>query len=169
VTDPVADLRRDYRPPFLSYLTHLDERGLSAAYDLGRGAMLRQLGLLELVRVHNEVYLEVVSEARTPAEALALAQAEWGRRQSVLAADAMSWALHVNGRDAEALEFSDKAAVLGWRNATFSFHRGMILAALGRGPEAHAALTEALSVNPYFSPLHGPIARAKLVELEGAR
>jgi hypothetical protein len=75
VSDPVADLRRDYRPPFLSYLTNLDERGLTAAYDLGRRAMLRQLGLLELVRVHNEVYLEVVSEVRTPAEAQALAQA----------------------------------------------------------------------------------------------
>ncbi len=75
MADPVADLRRDYRPPFLSYLTNLDERGLTAAYDLGRRAMLRQLGLLELVRVHNEVYVEVVSDARTLDEAQALAQA----------------------------------------------------------------------------------------------
>lgn len=75
VADPVADLRRDYRPPFLSYLTNLDERGLTAAYDLGRRAMLRRLGLLELVRVHNEVYVEVVAEARSLAEAQALAEA----------------------------------------------------------------------------------------------
>jgi hypothetical protein len=75
VTDPVADLRRDYRPPFLSYLTNLDERGLSAAYELGRRAMLRRLGLLDLVRVHNEVYVEVVSDARTLAEAQDLARA----------------------------------------------------------------------------------------------
>jgi len=75
VTDPIADLRRDYRPPFLSYLTNLDERGLSAAYDLGRRAMLRRLGLLEVVRVHNEVYVEVVSDARTLAEAQGLARA----------------------------------------------------------------------------------------------
>jgi Phosphoserine phosphatase RsbU, N-terminal domain len=75
VSDPVGDLRRDYRPPFLSYLTHLDERGLSAAYDLGRRAMLRRLGLLELVRVHNEVYVEVMSEARDLSEAQALAKA----------------------------------------------------------------------------------------------
>ena len=74
-SDPVDHLRRDYRPPFLSYLTNLDERGLSAAYDLGRRAMLRRLGLLELVRVHNEVYVEVVSEARTLDEARSLAQA----------------------------------------------------------------------------------------------
>ena len=75
MTDPVDDLSRDYRPPFLSYLTNLDERGLSAAYDLGRRAMLGRLGLLELVRVHNEVYLDVVSEARTLPEARALAEA----------------------------------------------------------------------------------------------
>ena len=75
MSDPVGDLRRDYRPPFLSYLTHLDERGLSAAYDLGRRAMLRRLGLLELVRVHNEVYVEVVSDARDLSEAQALAKA----------------------------------------------------------------------------------------------
>jgi hypothetical protein len=75
VTDPVADLRRDYRPPFLSYLTNLDERGLSAAYELGRRTMLRRLGLLDLVRVHNEVYVEVVSDARTLAEAQDLARA----------------------------------------------------------------------------------------------
>ncbi len=75
MSDPVADLRRDYRPPFLSYLTHLDERGLSAAYDLGRRTMLRRLGLLDLVKVHNDVYVEVVSDARTLAEAQSLARA----------------------------------------------------------------------------------------------
>jgi len=75
VTDPVADLRRDYRPPFLSYLTNLNERGLSAAYDLGRRTMLRRLSLLELVRVHNEVYAEVVADARTVADAQDLARA----------------------------------------------------------------------------------------------
>jgi hypothetical protein len=75
VADPVDDLRRDYRPPFLSYLTNLDERGLAAAYELGRRTMLRRLGLLDLVRVHNEVYVEVVSDARTLGEAQDLARA----------------------------------------------------------------------------------------------
>jgi hypothetical protein len=75
VADPVADLRRDYRPSFLAYLTHRDEHGLSAAYDLGRRAMVWRLGLLELVRVHNDVYVEVVSEARTLDEAQGLARA----------------------------------------------------------------------------------------------
>lgn len=66
-------------------------------------------------------------------------------------ADAMAWALHANGRDAEALEFADRAAALGWRNATFGYHRGMILDALGRSAEAEAQLADALAINPHFS------------------
>ena len=97
-----------------------------------------------------------------PAKALRRAEAEWARRQSVFVADAMAWALHVNGRDAEALGYADRATALGWRNATFAYHRGMILASLGMGAEAEAQLTEALAINPHFSPLHAPRARAAL-------
>ncbi|MGH3916495.1 MAG: tetratricopeptide repeat protein [Pseudonocardiaceae bacterium] len=104
-----------------------------------------------------------------PAEALRRAQAEWERRQSVFVADAMAWALHVNGRDAEALPFADRAASLGWRNATFAYHRGMILASLGMRAEAQRQLAEALEINPYFSPLHAPQARAALDELRSVR
>ena len=76
--DPVADLKRDYRPRFLSYLTRQDESGLTAAYELGRRSMQRNLGLLDLIRVHNEVYLEVVSSARDLTEAQDLARcASW--------------------------------------------------------------------------------------------
>ena len=100
-----------------------------------------------------------------PAEALRRAQAEWERRPAVFVADAMAWALHRNGRDAEALTFADRAAALGWRNATFAYHRGMILAALGERSAAQRQLTEALGINPYFSPLHAPRAREALAEL----
>jgi tetratricopeptide (TPR) repeat protein len=84
------------------------------------------------------------------AEALKRAQAEWTRRQSVFVADAIAWALHINGRDSEALPYAEKAAALGWRNATFAYHRGMILAGLGRAAEANLLLTEALAINPHF-------------------
>ncbi|MGQ0778006.1 MAG: tetratricopeptide repeat protein [Pseudonocardiales bacterium] len=100
-----------------------------------------------------------------PAEALRRAQLAWERTPSVFVADAMAWALHVNGRDTEALTFADRAAALGWRNATFAYHRGMILASLGMRAEASRQLTEALEINPHFSPLHAPLARAALDEL----
>lgn len=102
-------------------------------------------------------------------QALRRAEAEWSRRQSVFVADAMAWALHMNGRDAEALEYSDRANALGWQNATFSYHRGMILAALGRVAEAQDALVQALRLNSNFSPLQALKAGRKLAELRGGR
>jgi tetratricopeptide (TPR) repeat protein len=95
------------------------------------------------------------------AAALRLAEAEWGRRQHVLVADAMAWALHLNGRHEEALTFADRAVSTGWHNAVFLFHRGMILAALGR-VEAAAVLDEALRINPQFSFVDAPRAREAL-------
>jgi tetratricopeptide (TPR) repeat protein len=103
------------------------------------------------------------------AQALALAQAEWTRRQPVFVADAVAWALHLNGRDAEALTYADRAASTGWRSAAVSYHRGMILAGLGRQAEAVTALTEALRINPRFSAVGAPAARAALERLGGAR
>ena len=70
----VADLRRDYRPRFLAWLTRRDEEGLAAAYDLGRRSLQRGTGLLDLVRVHHDVYVEVVADARDLEEARVLAR-----------------------------------------------------------------------------------------------
>ncbi|PRY34855.1 tetratricopeptide repeat protein [Umezawaea tangerina] len=158
-------------PQFLlEYAELLDLAGKPAEAAAQYAILAEQKKLLAAQGANDDLTLTTVAaDHGDPAEALRLAQEEWGRRQSVLAADAMAWALQVNGRHAEALEFSDKASVLGWHNAAFSFHRGMILASLDRGPEAVAALTQALSVNPYFSPLHAPAARAKLAELETTR
>jgi hypothetical protein len=75
VSDELARLRRDYRPPFLAHLAHEDEAGLRSAYELGRRAMSESLGLLGLVRVHNEVFLDVIEDAKTPEAAAAIARA----------------------------------------------------------------------------------------------
>lgn len=97
-----------------------------------------------------------------PTTALAAAEREWARRQNPLVADALAWALHLSGRDAEAIGYADRAAATGWRNATFAYHRGMILQALGRSAEAADALDLALRTNPHFSPVDAPAARAAL-------
>jgi tetratricopeptide (TPR) repeat protein len=110
----------------------------------------------------------VAADRGDAAQALRLAQTEWARRQPVFVADALAWALHLNGRDAEALTYADRAAATGWRDATISYHRGMILAALGRDTEAGAALAEALRVNPHFSPVEARTARDTLADLRGA-
>ena len=73
--DHLDRLRLDYAPLMLKYLTHRDESGLQAAYELGRQAMSQSVGMLDLVRVHNEVFLRVLDTARDVVEARNLAQA----------------------------------------------------------------------------------------------
>ncbi|GAB3880639.1 hypothetical protein GCM10029964_035400 [Kibdelosporangium lantanae] len=111
----------------------------------------------------------VAADHGDKAEALRRAQAEWGRRQSVFVADALAWALHVNGRDAEAAQYAEKAAALGWNNALFAYHRGMIAYALGQVADAEKYLDTALRTNPYFSVLHAPAAQKTLTQLRSAR
>jgi hypothetical protein len=69
MTDALARFRLDYAPLMLRYLSQQDEEGLQAAYELGRAALREQLGLLDIVRVHNELLLEVLATARGVVEA----------------------------------------------------------------------------------------------------
>jgi tetratricopeptide (TPR) repeat protein len=100
--------------------------------------------------------------------ALRAARAEWARRHSVHVADALAWALHANGRDAEALTHARRANGLGYRNALFRYHQGMIEKSLGRAASARRDLTAALRLNPDFSALRAPLAKAALTSLGGA-
>jgi tetratricopeptide (TPR) repeat protein len=102
------------------------------------------------------------------AAALRAARAERARRASVHVDDALAWALHVNGQDREALRYAKQAARTGYRNALFLYHRGMIERSLGLRDAARTSLAAALHLNPWFSPLLAPEARAALASLDGA-
>ena len=103
-------------------------------------------------------------------QGLTAAQAEWGRRKSIHAADALAWQLHTHGRHAEALALADQALRLGTPNALFHFHRGMIERALGDTAAARRDLSRALAINPHFSTLHAPAATKALAGLgQGTR
>ncbi|MEY7980053.1 tetratricopeptide repeat protein, partial [Streptomyces pilosus] len=102
-------------------------------------------------------------------EALRAARAEWDRRRSVHTADALAWALYVNGRHQEALPLARRATATGYRNAVFLYHRGMIEKAAGQDRAARDSLTAALELNPGFSPVGAAAARAALEDLEAAR
>ncbi|WP_261800699.1 tetratricopeptide repeat protein [Streptomyces sp. PBH53] len=97
--------------------------------------------------------------------ALRAARAEWTRRHTVHTADALAWALHVNGRDAEALPYARRATATGYRSAAFRYHRGVIELATGHRSAGRASLAAALALNPGFSPPGAARARAAL---EGA-
>lgn len=167
--DTYADITT--RVPLPQYLLEYGELAESAGMPELAG---EQFAVLELQQqlyaaegsTENDVAALIEAEHGDPGEALQLAEQEWQVRQSVFVADALAWALHVNDRHDEALEYADRAAELGWRNASLHYHRGMILAALGRDAEATAELTEALEINPHFNPLQAPRARAAIAELE---
>ena len=55
-------LTRSYRAGFLRYLSRRDEAPLASGYELGRSAVAAGISLLELARVHHEVFLEVLRE-----------------------------------------------------------------------------------------------------------
>ncbi|MGN9757189.1 tetratricopeptide repeat protein [Streptomyces sp. SD31] len=103
------------------------------------------------------------------ASALRAARAEWKRRQTVHTADALAWALHVNGKDEEALPYARRATATGYRNAAFLHHRGIIERATGHTEDAREHLRAALKLNPGFSPLGAREARTALKGLEAAK
>jgi tetratricopeptide (TPR) repeat protein len=111
----------------------------------------------------------VAADYGSPTEAVQHAQAEWARRHSVLVADALGWALHRAGQDKEALTYAVKANQLGWHNATFVYHLGMIELALGRRDAARGHLSTALRTNPHFDRVQAPKATAALNSLGGPR
>jgi tetratricopeptide (TPR) repeat protein len=178
-TGKVADALAGYaqitsRVPLPQYLLEYGE----LLESVGQGPQAR--GQYDVLTAQQQLYVaqgsvddlvasQVAADHGNPAQALRTALQEWTRRHSVFSADALAWALHVNGRDSDALAYTDKAAALGWRNATYAYHRGMILASLGRAADARAALSQALVINPHFSPLAAPRARQTLAELGGPR
>jgi tetratricopeptide (TPR) repeat protein len=81
--------------------------------------------------------------------------------------DAYAWALHMNGRDAEALTWADRAMATGMRNALFGYHRGMIEKSLGQFAAARHDLSQCVALDPTFNPLQAPLARRALDELGG--
>ncbi|WP_159766489.1 tetratricopeptide repeat protein [Streptomyces sp. HM190] len=98
--------------------------------------------------------------------ALRAAEAEWKRRETVHTADALAWALHVNGRDEEALPYARRATAPGYEDATFLYHRGMVEYGAGEKKAARASLRAALDLNPGFAPRGAAEARTTLKALE---
>ncbi|MFJ2774148.1 hypothetical protein [Streptomyces sp. NPDC087300] len=101
------------------------------------------------------------------AAALRAARAEWARRETVHTADALGWALHVNGQDEEALRYVRRATATGFGEASFRYHRGIVERATGHPEAARRSLRAALRENPGFSPLGAAKARDALRELGG--
>jgi tetratricopeptide (TPR) repeat protein len=158
----LAEAARKYelvvaRLPLPQYLTELaDIYTTDGKPSLAR----RQFDVLQIqeqllqangVNVDVDQVLYKADHMLDPHSALVAARAEWSKRRSIFVADALAWALHANGKDTEALRYSNEALKLGTRNALFYFHRGVIQRALGRRDDARRDLATALDINPHFS------------------
>ena len=75
VSDPLERFRLDYAPLLLRHLSRLDESGLQEAYQLGRRAMQDSVSLLDVVQVHNDLFLGVLTTVRDLDEVTALTEA----------------------------------------------------------------------------------------------
>ena len=64
VTELVA-LTRDYRAAFLRYLPRRAESALTSGYELGRAAVTAGVSILDLARIHHEIFLDVLRETRS--------------------------------------------------------------------------------------------------------
>ncbi|MFF1547338.1 tetratricopeptide repeat protein [Streptomyces sp. NPDC058291] len=159
----------------------------SPQYALELGELYESLGLAQAARVsYDQVRALVRQEAaggvdgelvlgRLEADhgdaALAVRRlrAEWHRQPAIAVTDALGWALHRAGQDEEALPFAaiatDRVHGGAMRSAPYVYHLAMIERKLGREEPARRHLREALQINPYFSPLLGPVARAAAAQL----
>jgi predicted negative regulator of RcsB-dependent stress response len=104
-----------------------------------------------------------------PQAAVRAARTEWQRRKSVLVADALAWALHVDGRDHAAWTLERRAMSIGYRNALFFFHAGQIRLSMGDRAAGASYLRRALATNPHFSVRWAPVAERELARIGAHR
>jgi hypothetical protein len=60
----VGRLEQDYRAAFTGYLSRREEPPLAKAYEIGRTALETGIGILELVRIHHDVFSQLLAETR---------------------------------------------------------------------------------------------------------
>ena len=95
--------------------------------------------LAESVRADNsnrELIFYYADHAHQPAKALAVAEQEVSRRHDVFTLDAYAWALHVNGRDADARKQVEAAIAVGIHDAKMMSHEQQIVGQLNIHPDA---------------------------------
>jgi tetratricopeptide (TPR) repeat protein len=134
-------------------------------YDLVR--VIERLNRANGVNIDLESSLFDIDHSFDRPAALKSARAEYARRKSIHAADALGWALYANGRYAEARRYARKALRLGTHSALFHFHAAMIDWRLGRLRGARAHLEQVAEFNPNFSFWHKERAARLLERLSG--
>jgi tetratricopeptide (TPR) repeat protein len=171
----VAAAERDYaqvvqRLPLVEYIVELGELYQATGRpDLARQQWAVARASAALARANGVVTdLETAlfeADHGSSAAAVTAARAEWSRRHSIHAADALGWALHAAGHDRVALHYARLATRLGTQDARLLFHRGVIEAAVGRDADATPHLRSALRLDDGAAPLRDRAAHQLLNKL----
>jgi tetratricopeptide (TPR) repeat protein len=96
---------------------------------------------------NRELIFYYADHANQPAKALEVAQREFARRHDVFTLDAYAWALHVNGRDAEARKAIEQALAVGIHDARLLAHAGKIALELGDRTDAERYLKQSVDLH----------------------
>ncbi|MFI8201903.1 tetratricopeptide repeat protein [Streptomyces sp. NPDC085937] len=164
-------LAKHPRPEYALELGELYESlGLKPAAEVQYALLRERVRLASAHGGDEELVLgRFEADHGDPGAAVRRLRAEWERQPSTEVADALGWALHRAGEHEEALPFAVRATEGtkggGVRSALFAYHRGAVERALERYGAARRHLTEALRINPWFSPLHAPRAKQALARL----
>ncbi|MZD07518.1 tetratricopeptide repeat protein, partial [Streptomyces sp. SID5785] len=161
------------------------ERRPDSRYVLELGELYTSLGMTDAARAQYDVLRERAAGTDAGADVLVLGRFEadhgdaraavtrlreaWKRGPSMAAADALGWALHRAGDDREALGYlrraTDRQKAGTLRSAARMYHRGVVERERGLDGAARRHLDEALRIDPGFSPVDAPRARALRAQL----
>ncbi|WP_146615579.1 tetratricopeptide repeat protein, partial [Nonomuraea aridisoli] len=115
------------RLPLPQYLIEQGETRLKAGLKADWTLLKAQRRLFEAAGVRDDLtWAEFEADHGDPARAVEHARAEYARNPSLVAADALAWALFKADRPEDALPYAKEATATGWRNALIAYHRTRI-------------------------------------------
>ncbi|MEO8625962.1 MAG: hypothetical protein ABI452_04605, partial [Candidatus Limnocylindrales bacterium] len=114
-------------------------------------------------KVYDREYIGFLADhGRDSVTAIDLAASELVARKDVYGYDALAWAQHAAGNDADALTNARLSLARGTQDARLLIHAGLIELGNGLTADGQAHIKAGLALNPSFSPLVVEAARAQV-------
>jgi tetratricopeptide (TPR) repeat protein len=151
------------RPDMVAYLGDLyaaSGRPADAARQYDTVEFIHNLAQQDGAKVYDRDYVGFLADhGRDVATAIDLATSELVVRKDVYGYDALAWAQHAAGDDANALINARLSLASGTQDARLLIHAGLIELANGLMADGRAHIAAGLALNPSFSPLLVETAR----------
>jgi hypothetical protein len=151
----------------LGDLRHLTGDEPGARQEYATVAAITRLATAQRGVYNRQLVLYAADHRIGTDAAVAMGRAELAGRQDAAGYDALAWALHAAGRDAQAGPYSDRALAVSPVDPRFMWHAASIAAARGDTARATALLRDLLHRSPHFDPLQSRRASALLASLRG--